>query len=257
VVVRVPTASERRRGSEVAWGVVELGVSVMGASVVLVEGGWSTGAVYDALIAELDGRGVDAVASNLVNAETGARMAFASPRCTARLREVIDAATGAVVLAAHSGGGFDITEVGDHPKVAHMVFMSAFMPGSGVDISEAMSRVRDATDNDGDLNYYRPDRAREVFFEDLPPERIETAVAAMVPTERMVSVPDPVDPSWRHRPTTYVVFDADQALPRDVQLGSGALTDEVVHIEGASHFGFMSQPERVADVLAGIATSIS
>lgn len=229
----------------------------MGATIVLVEGGWSTGAVYDALIGELGARGVGAVASDLVDPDNGARMALGSPQCIARLREVIDAATGQVVLVAHSGGGFDITEVGDHPKVAHMVFMNAFMPGAGVDISEAMSRVRDATDNDGDLNYYRPERAREVFFEDLPPEKIETAVAAMVPTERMVNFPDPVDPSWRHRPTTYVVFDADQSLPRDVQLGSAALTDEVVHIEGASHFGFMSQPDRVADVLERIATSIA
>lgn len=54
-----------------------------------------------------------------------------------------------------------------------------------------------------------------------------------------------------------MVFDADQSLPRDVQLGSAALTDEVVHIEGASHFGFMLQPAQVADVLARIAKSIT
>jgi hypothetical protein len=57
-------------------------------------------------------------------------MALASPQSSARLCDLIDAATGPVVLVAHSGGGFDITEVGDHPKVAHMVFMNAFMPGS-------------------------------------------------------------------------------------------------------------------------------
>jgi hypothetical protein len=49
----------------------------------------------------------------------------------------------------------------------------------------------------------------------------------------MVSIPDPEDPSWRHRPTTYVVFDADRSLPGEVQLGSAALTDEVVHIADA------------------------
>jgi pimeloyl-ACP methyl ester carboxylesterase len=229
----------------------------MAATVVLVEGGWSTRTVYEALISELRMRGVDAVASDLVDSDTRARMAMRSPKCIARLREVIDTAPGPVVLVAHSGGGFDITEVGDHPKVAHMVFMNAFMPGSGVDISEAMRRVRDATDSDEALNYFRPDRAREVFFEDLPPTQIDAAIAAMVPTERMAAVPDPTDPSWRHRPTTYVVFDADQSLPRDVQLSSAALTDEVVHIEGASHFGFMSQPAEVADVLARIAQSIN
>jgi hypothetical protein len=53
-----------------------------------------------------------------------------------------------------------------------------------------------------------------------------------------------------------VVFDADRSLPRDVQFGSAALADEVVHIDGASHFGFKSQPERVTDVLARIARSI-
>jgi hypothetical protein len=58
-----------------------------------------------------------------------------------------------------------------------------------------MGRVREATRNDGDLNYYRQDRARQVFFEDLPPEQVEAAIAEMVPTERMVGVPGPADTS--------------------------------------------------------------
>jgi hypothetical protein len=44
----------------------------LSATVILVEGGWSTAVVYDGLIAELDARGVDAVASGLVNPGTGA-----------------------------------------------------------------------------------------------------------------------------------------------------------------------------------------
>jgi hypothetical protein len=123
---------------------------------------------------------------------------------------VIDTATGPLVLAAHSGGGFDITEVGDHPEVAHMVFMNVFMPGSGVDTSEAMGRVLDRTDNDEDLNYFRPDWARETLFEDLPTEQMEAAVAGMVPTERWVGVPIPqtrpgvIDrpPTWSSMPTS-------------------------------------------------------
>ncbi len=67
------------------------------------------------------------MASDLVDPDTGARMAMRSPQCTARLREVIDTSPGLVVLAGHSVGGFDITEAGGVVHVdgaSHFGFMS-------------------------------------------------------------------------------------------------------------------------------------
>jgi len=49
------------------------------------------------------------------------------------------------------------------------------------------------------------------------------------------------------------VFDQDLALTRDDQLAWAADCDEVTHVESAAHFGFISQPGEVADILAGIA----
>ena len=190
----------------------------MGATVVLVEGGWSTAAVYEPLIAQLGRRGVRAVASDLVDPETGARMLMASPRCSARLRAVLDGVDGPIVLAGHSGGGIDVTEVGDHPDVVHLVYMSAHMPGAEVDQSGLFDAIRPYLDIDGPFVHFDPAGAREVFFEDLPADQVDEAVDGLVPQVPLQGSVESADPSWRRRPSTYVVFDADRAHPPERQM---------------------------------------
>jgi pimeloyl-ACP methyl ester carboxylesterase len=46
-------------------------------------------------------------------------------------KDVIDNQTGPVVLVGHSYGGSVITEAGNHPKVAALVYIAAFAPDAG------------------------------------------------------------------------------------------------------------------------------
>lgn len=229
----------------------------MVATVVLVAGGWSTEAVFEPLIAELGRRGVKAVAADLVDPETGARMLMASPPCSARLRAVLDGVDGPIVLAGHSGGGIDVTEVGDHPDVVHLVYMSAHMPGADVDQSGLFDAIRPYLGFDGALVRFDPAGAREVFFEDLPADQIDGAVEGLVPQVPLQGAVESADPSWRRRPSSYVVFDADRAHPPECQMRWASAADEVIRIQDVGHFGFMSQPAQVADVIAGIAAPIT
>src|SRR3954469_19490152 len=53
----------------------------------------------------------------------------------AATRSVIDAQTGPVVLVGHSYGGAVITEAGNDPKVAALVYITAFAPDNGESVA--------------------------------------------------------------------------------------------------------------------------
>jgi len=90
------------------------------ASVVLVHGAFVDGSgwrpVYDLLTH--DGYHVAVVQNPTVSLQDDA----------AATRLIIDMQDGPVVLVGHSYGGAVITEAGTHPKVAALVYISAFAP---------------------------------------------------------------------------------------------------------------------------------
>src|SRR6185436_5558105 len=82
-----------------------------------------------------DGSGWEPVANILLN--EGYRVSVAQPPETSYADDVkytkaaIDAMDGPVVLVGHSYGGSIITEAGNHPKVAALVYIAAFALDEG------------------------------------------------------------------------------------------------------------------------------
>ena len=50
-------------------------------------------------------------------------------------KRVIDAQSDRVILVGHSYGGAVITEAGNHPKVAALVYIAAFVPDKGESVN--------------------------------------------------------------------------------------------------------------------------
>ena len=96
-------------------------------NVVLVHGGFVDGsgweAVYNAL--KKDGYRVAIVQNPTISLEDD----------VAVTRRVIAAQDGPVVLVGHSYGGAVITEAGNDPKVARLVYIAAFVPDKGESVS--------------------------------------------------------------------------------------------------------------------------
>jgi len=53
----------------------------------------------------------------------------------AATRRIVDAQNGPVILVGHSYGGVVVTEAGNHPKVAALVYIAAFAPDTGESVS--------------------------------------------------------------------------------------------------------------------------
>lgn len=92
-------------------------------NVVLVHGAFADGSGYKALYTELTKKGyhVTIVQNPLTSLEDD----------VTATKVVLDKQDGPVILAGHSWGGAVITEAGNHPKVAGLVYIAALQPDKG------------------------------------------------------------------------------------------------------------------------------
>ena len=149
-------------------------------SVVLVHGamldgsGWR--AVHDLLVA--DGYEVGVVQMPLTSLEED----------VAATRRVMERMEGPMILVGHSYGGVVITEAGDDPEVAGLVYVAALQPDVGegmTEVSALAEPVGDATavipTNDGFLAI-DPAKFHAFIGADLPNEVAAFMAASQTPT---------------------------------------------------------------------------
>ena len=92
-------------------------------NVVLVHGAWADGSSWAKVVPLLEKKGLHVVC--VQNPLTS----FADD--VAATKRIIDAQDGPVLLVGHSYGGAVITEAGNDPKVAGLVYVAAFAPDKG------------------------------------------------------------------------------------------------------------------------------
>src|ERR1700694_4145473 len=99
----------------------------MAKNVVLVHGGFVDGSGWEDVykILKRDGYNVSVVQNATVSLADD----------VATTKRVIDAQTGPVILVGHSYGGVVVTEAGNDPKVAGLVYITAFAPDAGESVS--------------------------------------------------------------------------------------------------------------------------
>jgi pimeloyl-ACP methyl ester carboxylesterase len=92
-------------------------------NVVLVHGGFVDGSGWEGVYSLLsrDGYSVSVVQNPTLSLEGDVEAT----------KRVLDAQSGPVVLVGHSYGGAVITEAGNHPNVAALVYIAAFAPDEG------------------------------------------------------------------------------------------------------------------------------
>ena len=92
-------------------------------TVVLVHGAWADGSSWNKVIPLLQAKGLPVIAVQIPLTSVGDDAA-----ATGR---IIAATDGPIVLVGHSWGGMAITQTGNDPKIAALVYLSAFAPDVG------------------------------------------------------------------------------------------------------------------------------
>jgi pimeloyl-ACP methyl ester carboxylesterase len=170
-------------------------------------------------------------------------------------RRVIAAQDGPVLLVGHSYGGVVVTEAGNDPGVAGLVYIAAFAPDAGESVS---TLIKDPPPGapvppiEGPLDGFLALRKAEFhasFAADLAEDKAAFMADSQVPWGLEALGGAISDPAWRAKPSWYLVATDDRMIPPDAQRGmskrAGATTVEVK----ASHSVFASQPQAVASLI--------
>lgn len=227
----------------------------MNTAIVLVHGGFVDGSGWEGVYKILKKRGFDV--SIVQNATV------TLPDDVATTKRVIDAQTKPVILVGHSYGGAVITEAGTHPKVAAVVYITAFALDAGESVSTLIANPPPGAPvppilppQDGFLALDREKFAAS-FAADVEPSKAQFMADSQVPwgvgaLSGAVSVP-----AWKSKPSWYLVATDDKMIPPPAQKAmSKRAGSTVVEVKG-SHAIYVSQPEAVAAFIEKAANGVA
>ncbi len=221
-------------------------------NIVLVHGGFVDGSGWDGVYKTLkkDGYTVAIVQNPTISL----------PDDVAVTKRAIAALNGPVILVGHSYGGAVITEAGNDPKVAGLVYITAFALDKGESVSSLLKDPPPGAPvppilppQDGFLLL---DRAKfpAAFAGDVNPEAASFMADSQVPWGLDALGGAISQPAWRTKPSWYLVTTEDKMIPPDAQRAmSKRAGSTVVEVKG-SHAVYVSQPQAVAHFIEQAAT---
>jgi len=218
-------------------------------NIVLVHGAWADGSgwkgVYDILVK--DGYNVSIVQEP----ETSFKEDVAATK------RILALQNGPSILVAHSYGGAVITEAGNDPSVAGLVYIAAHMPDAGEneagdgkrfpsDLSKSAAIKKTA---DG-FTYLDPAQFHEYFAADLSAEQ-----AAFMAKSQVLNFADNfkaviTTAAWRTKPSWMLVAGADRTINPELERWYATRAkSHKVEVAGASHVVYISRPKEVAALI--------
>ncbi|CAB3845784.1 alpha/beta hydrolase [Achromobacter deleyi] len=172
-----------------------------------------------------------------------------------RTRKMIAQQSGPVLLVGHSYGGAVITEAGNQPNVAGLVYIAAFAPDAGEspggitqqDLPAAAPNL--SPDSDGYL-WLRADKFHESFCQDLSADdALVMAVTQKAPLASTFGSTISV-PAWRHKPSWYQLSTQDRMItPANQEKMSARMQPRKVLKLDASHASLASRADEVAALI--------
>jgi pimeloyl-ACP methyl ester carboxylesterase len=175
----------------------------------------------------------------------------------AATQRILDRQDGPAILVAHSYGGAIITEAGNHPKVAALVYVAAFAPDAGEVLGGLAEKTPPATtgiapSSDGFL-FLDPAVYAADFAGDLPKADAEFMAMSQMPVAGKAFGTPIKSPAWKEKRTYAIVATQDRMINPDLERFMYKRANaSVTEIEG-SHVVFISQPRAVVNVIEAAA----
>ncbi|MCS5733471.1 alpha/beta hydrolase [Herbiconiux daphne] len=175
----------------------------------------------------------------------------------AALRAVLDevesrAGAGSAVVVGHSYGGTVIAEAGRHPAVAHLLFVSSYLPAVGSSQAAIMSAETDPVaigDNgDGTLGVVGYDAGSfgARFLQDTDAATQQTAWERVTAQSAAAFVTPTTAAGWQGVDSTYLVCSDDRSTSVELQRVHAARATRAVEVP-TGHHPFLSRPDLVAE----------
>lgn len=224
------------------------------AAVVLVHGGFVDGSGWEDVYKSLkkDGYNVSIVQNPTSSLADD----------VAATKRVIAAQNMPVVLVGHSYGGAVITEAGNDPKVAALVYIAAFAPDKGESVATLIKNPAPGAPvppilppQDG---YLLLDKAKFAasFAGDVPEGKADFMANSQVPWGVNALEGVVTEAAWRSKPSWYLVATADKMIPPEAQRAMSKRAGAAVSEVKGSHAVYVSKPEAVVALIKKAAQGV-
>jgi pimeloyl-ACP methyl ester carboxylesterase len=223
-------------------------------SIVLIHGGFVDGSGWEGVynILKDDGYAVSVVQNPTASLAGD----------VATTRAVIDAQSKPVILVGHSYGGVVVTEAGNHPKVAGLVYVTAFAPDAGESVSSLIANPPPGAPVPPILppqnGFLALDRGKFAasFAADVTPQKAAFMADSQVPWGVDALNGKVTKPAWKAKPSWYLVATDDRMIPPDAQRLMAKRAGATVIEAGGSHAIYVSKPKVVAEFIEKAAQGV-
>jgi pimeloyl-ACP methyl ester carboxylesterase len=224
------------------------------SNVVLVHGGFVDGSGWEGVYKALKKEGYD------VTIVQNPTLSLADD--VAVTRRALAAQNGPVILVGHSYGGVVITEAGNDPKVAGLVYVAAFAPDAGESVAALIKDPPPGAavppilpPQDGFL-FLDKAKFAESFAADVAPAAAAFMADSQVPWGVAALSGAISEPAWKKKPSWYLVATEDKMIPPAAQRFMSKRAGATVVEHSGSHAIYVSQPQAVAALIERAAEGV-
>ena len=170
-------------------------------------------------------------------------------------KRVLATLSGPMILVGHSYGGAVITEAGNDPKVAGLVYIAAFALDNGESVSALIKDPPPGAPvppilppQDGFLFLDR-DKFASSFAADVDSEKAAFMADSQVPWGVAALSGRISEAAWRTKPSCYLIATDDKMIPSPSQRFMSKRAGSTVIEVAGSHAIYVSQPSAVAKLI--------
>ncbi len=242
-------------GSGAAWALALLPGLVQAQSapatqvknIVLVHGAFADGTSWSKVIPILEARGfhVTAVQNPLTSLAED----------VAATKRILALQDGPTILVGHSWGGAVITQAGDDPKVAGLVYVAAYAPEAGASANETSTPFgvtpgqKSITVDAEHFATLSPQGVLEDFAQGLPMQERRLVLAVQGQSygpmfDQKLSVA-----AWHTKPSWHIISAQDRMLPPAMEADAAKRTKGKGVTLPTCHVAMLQEPGKVADVI--------
>lgn len=179
----------------------------------------------------------------------------------AATRRVLALQSGKSLLVGHSYAGMIISDAGNDPSVAGLVYIAAFQPEQGDSLLSLAKKYPPAaqsiTETPDHFLYIKPENFHADFAADLPVKETNLlAQSQLMPAVAAFAAPAGV-PAWKTKPSWAVVATQDRAINPDLERFMAKRAHSTVTELKGNHAIYASQLEKIAAVIEKAAQSLS
>jgi pimeloyl-ACP methyl ester carboxylesterase len=216
-------------------------------NIVLVHGGFVDGSGWEEVFHELRRHGYNVTIAQHPTLSLNDDVAVVT--------RAVRSHDGPVILVGHSYGGVVITEAGNDPQVAGLVYIAAFAPDAGESVAALIKDPAPGAPvppilppRDGYLFLDREQFAAS-FAADVAPAKAAFMADSQLPWGVAALAGTVSAASWKAKPSWYLVATDDRMIPPDAQRFMATRAGATVVEAPGSHSIYVSKPLAVASLV--------